>query len=102
MVSRSSEVQRGPARVHRCAVVHPRRAFVPWCMRALAHVSVLAFAVCAFGQEADRTRTEALARRATERLQELQQEADHLASEEGTLLGDLRKLDIQRQIAAEE
>jgi septal ring factor EnvC (AmiA/AmiB activator) len=50
----------------------------------------------------DRSRTEALARRAAERLQALQREADRLASEERTLLGDLRKLDLDRQIRGEE
>ncbi|MBZ5559391.1 MAG: peptidoglycan DD-metalloendopeptidase family protein [Acidobacteriia bacterium] len=55
-----------------------------------------------FAQQPDRARTEALARRATDRLQALQREADRLASEERTLLGDLRKLEIDRQIKAEE
>jgi septal ring factor EnvC (AmiA/AmiB activator) len=50
----------------------------------------------------ERARTEALARRATERLQALQREADRLASEERTLLGDLRKAELERQIKAEE
>jgi murein hydrolase activator len=53
-------------------------------------------------QEPDRSRTEALARRATERLQALQREADRLASEERTVLGDLRKLEVERQLKAEE
>ena len=46
--------------------------------------------------------TEALARRATERLQALHREADRLAAQESTLLGDLRKLEIERQLRAEE
>jgi septal ring factor EnvC (AmiA/AmiB activator) len=50
----------------------------------------------------ERARTEALARRAAERLQALQREADRLASDERTLLGDLRKLEVERQIKAEE
>src|SRR4051812_23586006 len=50
----------------------------------------------------ERARTEALARRAADRLQSLQREAERLASDEGTLLGDLRKLEIERQIKAEE
>ena len=50
----------------------------------------------------ERARTEALARRAADRLQALQREADRLTSEERTLLGDLRKLEIERQIKAEE
>ena len=56
----------------------------------------------AFAQTPERARTEALARRATERLQALQREAERLASEERTLLGDLRKAEIERQIKAEE
>jgi septal ring factor EnvC (AmiA/AmiB activator) len=60
-------------------------------------------AVTISGQQTpDRARTEALARRATERLQALQREADRLASEERTLLGELRKLEIERQLRAEE
>jgi septal ring factor EnvC (AmiA/AmiB activator) len=53
-------------------------------------------------QTPDRARTEALARRATERLQALQREADRLAAQERTLLGDLRTLEIERQLRAEE
>jgi septal ring factor EnvC (AmiA/AmiB activator) len=47
-------------------------------------------------------RAEALTRRAADRLHSLQQEADRLASEENTLLGDLRKLEIAREIKVEE
>ena len=50
----------------------------------------------------DRARTEALARRAGDRLQTLRAEADRLAAESRTLLGDLRKLELDRQIRAEE
>ena len=50
----------------------------------------------------DQLRTEQLARRAGERLQALQREADRLASEERSLLGDLRRLEIERQLKAEE
>jgi len=53
-------------------------------------------------QTADRDRAEALARRATDRLQALHREAERLASEEATLLGDLRKLEVDRQIKAEQ
>jgi septal ring factor EnvC (AmiA/AmiB activator) len=51
---------------------------------------------------ADRSHAEALAQRASERLQSLQKEADRLAADERTLLGDLRKLEIDRQIKAEQ
>jgi len=50
----------------------------------------------------EQLRTEVLARRANERLQTLQREADRLASEERSLLGDLRRLEIERQMKAEE
>src|SRR5438552_10047625 len=53
-------------------------------------------------QQADRARTEALARRAGERLQALQREADRLASDERTLLNELRKLEVDRQLKSEE
>src|SRR5436190_8443013 len=53
-------------------------------------------------QPADRTQTEALARRAGERLTALQREADRLASDERTLLNELRRLEIERQLKAEE
>jgi len=67
------------------------------------------FAACAVfvasaaaAQPPDRARTEALARRATERLQALQHEADRLAAEERSLLNDVKKLEIERQIRGEE
>jgi septal ring factor EnvC (AmiA/AmiB activator) len=53
-------------------------------------------------QQPERARTEALARRATERMQALQREADVLASEEQTLIGELRKLEVEREIKAEQ
>jgi murein hydrolase activator len=53
-------------------------------------------------QQDDRARTEALARSTSDRLKALNQEADRLASEARTLLGDLRKLELERQIKDEE
>jgi septal ring factor EnvC (AmiA/AmiB activator) len=53
-------------------------------------------------QTSDRDRAEALARRAGDRLQTLRHEADRLAAEEKTLLGELRSLEIQRQLKTEE
>src|SRR5215469_4333151 len=60
------------------------------------------FCVLSAAQSPERARTEAQSRRATERLQALQREADKLTSEERTLLGDLRKLEVDRQIKLEE
>ena len=56
----------------------------------------------AHAAQPDRARTEALARRATDRVQALQREADKLTTDERTLIGDLRKLEVDRQIKAEE
>ena len=68
-----------------------------------AAFAVFAFNVVpAFAQQPERARTEALARRASERLQSLQREADRLAAQERTLMGDLRKLELERQLKAEE
>jgi septal ring factor EnvC (AmiA/AmiB activator) len=61
------------------------------------------FSVAAGAQvPVERARTEALARRAADRLQALQREADRLASDERTVLGDLRKVELERQIRVEE
>jgi septal ring factor EnvC (AmiA/AmiB activator) len=69
---------------------------------ASAAVAV-ALACCTVGaQEADRDRTEALARRAAERLQALHEEAERLAADERSVLGDLRRLELEREIKSEE
>jgi len=64
--------------------------------------TLLALAVGAIAQQSDREKTEALARRAGDRLLALQQEADRLTSEERSLLGDLRQLEVAREIKLEE
>src|SRR4051812_13493718 len=51
---------------------------------------------------ADRSQTEALAKRAAERLAALQKESESLATQEQTLLVELRKLDVDRQIKVEQ
>lgn len=53
-------------------------------------------------RQADRTEGEALSRRAAERLRALHDEADRLASEERSVLIDLRRLEVTREIRAEE
>lgn len=52
--------------------------------------------------QSDRARTEALAKRASDRLTALQREADRLAADERSLLSNLRRLEVERQIKAEE
>jgi len=51
---------------------------------------------------ADRAQTEAQAKRAAERLRALQREAESLATQERSLLADLRKLEIDRVIKVEQ
>ena len=54
-----------------------------------------------YAQSADRNATDALARRVDERVRALQAEADRLATQARSVLGDLRQLEIQRDIASE-
>src|SRR4051812_2401168 len=79
----------------RHSTLSARKILVSACS-ALLCVAVVA------GQSSDRARTEALAKRAGDRLVALQREADRLAHEEGTLLNNLRKLEVERQIRTEE
>jgi septal ring factor EnvC (AmiA/AmiB activator) len=65
-------------------------------------VAFLVVSPAARAQQDARARTEALAERARTRMQALQSEADRLASEARSLMGDLRKLEIERQIRVEE
>jgi septal ring factor EnvC (AmiA/AmiB activator) len=53
-------------------------------------------------QTSDRARTESQAQRASDRLQALQREADSLASQERSLLIDLRRLEIARDVKTEQ
>lgn len=71
-------------------------------LKASSAIAILLLGVSAAGQQADRAQTEALARRAADRLNALHEEADRLASQERTLLGDLRRLEIDREIKTEE
>jgi septal ring factor EnvC (AmiA/AmiB activator) len=54
-----------------------------------------------FAQAAPPPQADALQKRAADRLAALQREAEQLAGQERTLLGDLRKLEIDRQIKVE-
>jgi len=50
----------------------------------------------------DRDRAAAAAKRAEDRLRTLRKEADALAAQQRTLLADLRRLELERQIAVEQ
>jgi murein hydrolase activator len=71
-------------------------------VKACSIVGVLIACCGLSAQEADRADTEVLSRRATERLKTLHDEAEQLAAQEKTVLGQLRKLEVQRQIKSEE
>ena len=71
--------------------------------RLLASGALIFFISGALGaQTADRARTESQARRASDRLLALQREADALAREERSLLGDLRRLEVERDLRTEQ
>jgi len=84
-----------PVRPVRGQAAGTRRGLVPLLLIAIACAPLLA-------QETDRSRTEALARRAGDRLRSLQQESDRLLTEERTLLGTLRQLELAREIKNEQ
>jgi murein hydrolase activator len=50
----------------------------------------------------DRARAEAASQRAAERIRALERESEALAAQEKTLLGDLRKLEVERELRSEE
>jgi septal ring factor EnvC (AmiA/AmiB activator) len=71
-------------------------------VRLCASIAVLVvFVVSTGAQTIDRRATDALARRVDERIRALQAEADRLATQARSVLGDLRQLEIQRDIASE-
>jgi murein hydrolase activator len=73
-----------------------------WRIRACLSLCICACPFVVLAQQPEPSRTEALAARAGERMEALHREADQLASQERTLLGDLRKLELQREIKLEE
>ena len=70
-----------------------RRAYI--CVLIAATVSLSA-------QSPDRQAIDAQSKRAAERLAALQKEAETLAGQERTLLGELRKLEVEREIKLEQ
>ena len=66
--------------------------------RCLSCIVALAFGASLAAQAPDRGRTEAEARRVNDRIRALEAEADRLAGQARTLLGDLRKLEVEREL----
>src|SRR5688572_5212010 len=62
----------------------------------------LAFGAAVLAQVPDRSQAEALARHAADRMAALQREADALANQARSLLVELRKLEIDRQMKVEQ
>ena len=69
--------------------------------RVAALIAVVATAAAQTPAPSDRDRVDAAAKRTADRLRSLQRESDALAAQERTLLADLRKLEVDRQIAIE-
>ena len=81
----------------------PSRRGLPWVAGTTAAVGLLVAATLGAGGAAqDAASAEVMASRAAARIKSLQQEADSLASRERTLLEDLRKLEVERDLRAEE
>lgn len=72
-------------------------AYGPW-----AGALILVGAATLVAQTSDRARTESQARRANERMIALQREADALASQQRSLLGDLQRLEVERNLRVEQ
>lgn len=69
------------------------------CRIPVATAAVLLGAGLALGaQPIDREQAEALARRAAERIAALRAESDRLGAEQQTLLGDLHRLEVEREL----
>jgi septal ring factor EnvC (AmiA/AmiB activator) len=69
---------------------------------AAAGMLLAAVVLAGGGGPQDPATAEAMARRAAARIKDLRSEADSLASRERTLLEDLRKLEVERDLRAEE
>src|SRR5687767_15688027 len=65
-------------------------------------VALVVACATAMTAQGDRARTESQARRVNERLVALQREADALAREQRTLLGELRRLEVERDLRTEQ
>lgn len=69
--------------------------------RSLLFIVALALTASLGAQTPDRGRAEAESRRVTDRIRALEMEADLLAGQARTLLGDLRKLEVERELQEE-
>jgi len=70
--------------------------------RPAAAVLLAGTLLSAGSQAPDRSQADALDQRAAARIRDLQREADELASRERTLIGELRRLEVERDLRAAE
>ena len=74
-------------------------------LRVVLRIAAIAVLTAALGAQtpvpSERERADSAAKRTADRLRALQRESDALAAQERTLLADLRKLEVDRQIAIE-
>jgi len=83
----------------RLVPVAPRQGWLRLCLAvAAAGVALLTAPRPLTAQQTDRARTEALSRRVDTRVRALQAEADRLAGQTKTLLGELRQLEVERDL----
>ena len=92
MASRCSD----PSRAHRPV----RRGLTPWLLIALGAVAAVTLA--ASQAAPPQTPSRDASQRAAERIRTLQREADALARQESTLLVQLRRFEVERQLRSEE
>jgi murein hydrolase activator len=78
------------------AISAPRRSLREFFLRVLRVLCALCVSAVAFAQDTAPPTGEAQSRRIADRMRALQREADRLAGETRTLLGDVRKLEIER------
>jgi murein hydrolase activator len=106
MGSRCSSVGRAIAQPFRAArherLSSRRRAGLKPCATTTAALFVALSLSAQTPPPADRGQTEPQQKRAADRIAALQKEAESLASQEQTLLVELRKLEVQRQLRQEE
>jgi len=69
-----------------------------WRRSVATSLALAAACTALLAQTPDRARTEEMSRRAAERLQRLHDEADKLASQERSVLADLRRLELEQEI----
>ena len=75
---------------------------IPFRIKVCSVAAILLACSAVRAQQPAQADTDALSRRAAERLKTLHEEAEKLASQEKSLLGELRRLEVDRQIRSEE